>query len=107
MKTSAPADVLYLRNVPELGFVTFTALTDDTAGFLDWLAAAGIEGTWDGLSMSVPSEYDDGSEADYIYQTCLMNGLVIEFGDGDRIHSPGAVAAMEEIVKAVEGLQCD
>lgn len=59
--------------------VKFTGLTPDACGFLGWLMADieahGEETGWNGVSGTT-------IDADFIYQTCLGNGLVVEFGAG-------------------------
>lgn len=99
-----PADILIEFDSPEVKSVMFTALNDDEAGFLEWIGADIDLSTWDGKTLRVRN----GDDADYVYQTCLLNGLLVEFDDGTTMQlSPKAMAEVEGLITCIERLQAD
>jgi hypothetical protein len=56
------ADVLIEFDTPNAGSVTFTALNEDEAGFLEWLGKDAEGSSWFGHERCV----QDLSEADYV-----------------------------------------
>lgn len=85
----SPADVLCSGSCPcdsngsDDTQLTLEALTARGLKVLQSIVADGVDGTWDGHLLCVSKE---GNEADYVYQTCVNNSLVVAFADGGSIH---------------------
>ena len=89
-------DILIDVDQPSIGSVTFTALDNREIEFLRWMAE-GV-GAWNGGSLSLPMDY-----ADSVYQTCLMNGLVLGFNSGETVQlSLEALYNVDELLHEVD-----